>query len=495
MLRFFTLLLIVLSLSACQDSSPSNSIRFGVANAPVNLDPRFATDATSSRINRLLYRALTNFDARLHPVPDLATWAQINATHYRFRLGESGRQFHDGSRLTAADVKATYTFILDPQQASPHQATLNMIQAIQTPDEETIDFLLTKPDPLFPGRLTIGILPEKYLHQAHPFNKAPIGSGPCRFIRWPQPGHLYLQRQRDQQSIEFLEVKDPIVRVLKLVQGEIDLLQNNLSPELIVWLTQRPGIRIQRTQGTNFTYLGFNLADAVTGQLLVRQAIAHAINRADIIQYILGQAASVAHSFLLPPTHWAGHAGLPGYTYQPQKAKALLKQAGFTEVTPVHLVYKTTSHNPLRIRIATVIQQQLADVGIHMDLKTYEWGTFYDDIKSGRFQLYSLSWVGIKMPDIFRYVFHSNAIPPQGANRGRFKHPDIDALIEQAEQAPTLEAQATLYQALQALLFKTLPYLPLWYEDQIAATNQRVTGYTLAPDGNYDGINTLKLIP
>jgi peptide/nickel transport system substrate-binding protein len=194
----------------------------------------------------------------------------------------------------------------------------------------------------------------------------------------------------------------------------------------------------------------------------------------------------------LPPTHWAGHPGLPAYAYNPDKARALLAQAGFTKSNPLKLSYKT-SNNPFRIRIATVIQQQLVDVGIDMDLRTYDWGTFYGDIKAGRFQLYSLSWVGIKMPDIFRYVFHSSAVPPNGANRGRLDNPKIDALIEQAEAATTYEAGAALYRELQVALFNDLPYVPLWYEDHVLATRQRVSGYTLAPDGNYDGLNSVDL--
>ena len=249
-------------------------------------------------------------------------------------------------------------------------------------------------------------------------------------------------------------------------------------------------VKVRKGQGSNFTYLGFNLEEAISGQLIVREAIAYAINREEIIHYILGNAARPASSFLLPSTHWAGHPGLPSYPYNPEKAITLLAKAGFSKENPLEISYKTSS-NPFRIRIATVIQQQLAEVGINMDLHSYDWGTFYGDIKSGQFQMYSLAWVGIKMPDIFRYVFHSSAAPPNGANRGRLNDAQIDALIEQAESAMTLEAQATLYRKLQVLLFQALPYIPLWYEDHVLVTRQRVSGYTLAADGNYDGLNTV----
>ena len=492
-IRFlFILFLMSLFLMSCGEQSQDNSLRFGLSAAPVSLDPRFATDATSTRINRLLYRALVDFDKSLRPIPELATWEQLSPTLYRFHLGNNGREFQDGTRLTAHDVKATYDFILDKKNASPHRGSLNKIKEIKVQDTDTIDFILTKADVLFPGRLMVGIVPAALINSKHPFNKQPVGSGEFEFVKWPQSSHLYLKRRKDGQIVEFLEVKDPIVRALKLVRGEIDLLQNDLSPEMITWLDNRSEVKVTKGLGSNFTYLGFNLQDTVTGQFAVREAIAYAINRKDIIRYVLGNAARPASSFLLPPTHWAGHPGLPTYSYNPEKARALLAKAGFSKKNPLKLSYKT-SNNPFRIRIATVIQQQLAEVGIDMDLRTYDWGTFYGDIKSGRFQTYSLSWVGIKTPDIFHYVFHSDAIPPNGANRGRLKNPKIDALIVQAETATSLEKQAAYYRNLQVELFKELPYVPLWYEDHVLVTRQQVSGYTLAADGNYDGLKTVVL--
>lgn len=123
-----------------------------------------------------------------------------------------------------------------------------------------------------------------------------------------------------------------------------------------------------------------------------------------------------------------------------------------------------------------------------MKLQSYDWGTFYGDIKAGRFQLYSLAWVGIKTPDIFRYAFHSESLPPEGANRGRLADPQTDRLLEAAEKAATLDAQAASYRAVQARLLEVLPYVSLWYEDHVVATRAGIAGYQLARDGNYDGL-------
>lgn len=476
-------------LVACTQASTS-SVRFGLAEAPVNLDPRFATDATSSRINRLIYRSLIGFDQHYAPTPELATWEQVSLTHYKLHLGEMGRNFHDGSRLQAEDVKATYNFILDPRNASPHRTSLAHIQEVRTLDQDNVEFHLSKPDALFIGRLTIGIVPAKLIKQHHPFNTQPLGSGYFRFVQWSQSNRLILQRITDGLHVEFLEVKDPLVRVLKLAHGELDMLQNDLSPELITWLARQPQLRISKREGTNFAYIGLNLEDKVTANLLVREAISHAINREEIIRYVLGDAAHPANS-LLPTAHWARHPDLPPYRYDPEKAKQLLQQAGVS--LPLHLTYKTTN-NPLRLRLATVIQHQLSQVGIQAELRSYDWGTFYGDIKTGNFQMFSLAWIGIKLPDIFRYAFHSDAMPPKGANRGRFKDARVDELIEKAELAPTLDAQAAFYREVQQRLFEQLPCIPLWYEDLVLIAQKNITGYELAADGNYDGLNTVQLI-
>ena len=126
-----------------------------------------------------------------------------------------------------------------------------------------------------------------------------------------------------------------------------------------------------------------------------------------------------------------------------------------------------------------------------MALQSYDWGTFYGDIKAGRFQLYSLAWVGIKTPDIFRYAFHSESLPPEGANRGRLSDAAVDRLIETAEHGRDLDAQAAAWREVQARLLEILPYVPLWYEDHVYAIRNDLLGYRLARDGNYDSLHDI----
>lgn len=488
--KLILLLSFVILLSACADSN-RNSIAFGLNAAPVTLDPRFATDAISYRITRLIYRSLIDFDEQFQVKPDLASWEQLALDHYRFTLNTDRRDFHDGEPLTSHDVKATYESVLNPKNVSPHRASIEMIESITVIDDDTIDFHLTRPDPIFPGRLVIGILPEKLISQQHGFNRYPIGNGEMKLHEWRDDAQLKLIRLKDKQLIEFITLKDPTVRVLKLLRDEIDIIQGNLSPEIITWLSERESVQVKQKQGDTYTYLGFNLEDSITGNNLVRQSIAYAIDRDAIIQYVMRNSARKAGA-IFPASHWAGNSALSGYEYNPGKAKALLSQAGYNKQTPLEISYKT-SNDPFRLRLATIIQSQLKEVGIKIDIRSYDWGTFYGDIKTGHFQMYSLSWVGLKMPDVFRYVFHSDSIPPDGANRGRFYNKQVDALIEKAEQAPLLAKQAEYYRELQQILFETLPAIPLWYEDNVAALQGNIKGYQLNTDGNFDSlINTIR---
>ena len=480
-------LFLLLGLAGCSQQQ-DDIIRFGLASAPANLDPRYATDATSARINRLLYQRLVDFDAQYRPVAALASWQQITPLHYRFQLKAGRAGFHDGSDLEAADVAATYQSILAPDSGSPHAGTLKLIQRISVQDNNTLDFYLHRPDPLFPGYLAIGILPAAGINSGHPFHVKPVGSGPFVLDDWPEPGRLMLKRLADGQTFEMIRIGDPTVRVLKLLRGEVDILQNDLPAELLGYLSGKTDIRVTFGPGNNFSYIGFNLADPVTGKLQVRQAIAHAIDRDAIVHHIFGDAARPAAA-LLPPEHWAGHRTLAPLAYDPVRARQLLNEAGYSEAIPLKLSYKTST-DPLRIRIATIIQQQLREAGIDMALQSYDWGTFYGDIKAGRFQMYSLAWVGIKTPDIFRYAFHSDSLPPEGANRGRLSDASIDHLVDAAEQGLTLDAQAVAYREIQSRLLQLLPYIPLWYEDHVFAARHDINGYQLASDGNYDALVT-----
>lgn len=483
-------------LVGCHSKPQNTQILVGITARPRMLDPRKATDALSSRVNRLLYRQLIDFNERFEVVPDLASWQQLSDTRYVFTLQETS-EFHNGQSLTAEDVVATYRSLLDPDFGSAHRGSLKGITSIKALNPTQVEFVLDKPDALFVGRLVIGILPKNLVEKKHLFHEKPIGSGPCEFVSLSEQ-KLIIQRRNDKVQLVFIPVKDATVRVLKLKKGELDIIQNDLSPELVQYCLKQSELMVSWHKGTNFGYIGFNFEDPLLAQSELRKAIAHGIDRQSIVDAMFAGHARLAGG-LLVPEHWCGVENMPAYDYNPQKAKALLKNLDFSKFPPglvtynernepvITLSYKT-SNDPTRIRLATIYQSQLKQIGIHLNIQSYDWGTFYSDIKKGRFQLYSLAWVGIKSPDIFQYVFDSNAIPPSGANRGRYRDDKADQLIRLAGNTQDLAKQAQLYQELQRHLQETLATMPLWYEDQYTVSRKGVYGNVLYSDGRLDGL-------
>jgi len=471
------LLLLLCGLAGCnkQEADQRQDIRLAVAQAPLNLDPRYATDAASARVNRLIYRSLVSFDARSKVIPDLATWQVISPKQYRFKLGTSGRVFHDGSQLNAEDVQATYASLM-ALKGSPLSAEFSNVEQVKTLDQDTVDFYLKQADSAFPAKLIIGILPAKRIHAGRVAEdmdvaRQPLGSGPLKFESWQHA--LHLKRVSDGQAITLLEVKDPTVRVLKLLRGEADILQGDLPPELVKYLKQQSQVNVTEVAGANFSYLGFNLQDKTLANLKVRQAVAHAVNRPAIIQQALVGGTREAGA-ILPPEHWAGNGDLKAYEYNPALSKQLLQEAGVP--LPLKISYKTST-DPQRVRLATVMQAQMREAGIDLEIKSLDWGTFFEDVKQGHFQLFGLTWVGINTPDIYAKAFGSDDVPPQGFNRGRFADAQLDALLAKQD-----------WKAVTAYVHQQLPYVPLWYEGQFAATRKDIQHYAPKADGNWDDL-------
>ncbi len=473
--RFYLGLLCLLGTACTQHhQSDHHEIVFAVAQAPLNLDPRYATDAASERINRLIYQSLVDFDVHSKPIASLATWLEVNPKQYRFTLNKPRALFHNQTALNANDVKATYDS-LAALKDSPHTAEFANIQQIDVLNSDTLVFRLKWPDKHFPAKLIIGILPADLLAKHQDFTHQPVGNGALKFVSWQNK--LMLQRVKDGQKISVLEVKDPTVRVLKLLHGEVDLLQGELPPELVKYLQTQSEIKLKSSVGANFSYLGLNMQDQFLKKLKVRQAIAHAIDRNAIITKVMVANTRIA-SAILPPEHYTNDASLPPYDYNPALAKQLLKEAGVS--LPLKLVYKTST-DAQRLRFATIMQAQMQPAGIDLEIRSLDWGTFFSDIKQGNFQLYGLTWVGIKTPDIYLKALGSNSNPPNGFNRGRYTDSALDSLIANEN-----------WPAVTMRIHQQLPYIPLWYEGQFAVMVKGINNYLPKFDGNWDDLATIR---
>jgi peptide/nickel transport system substrate-binding protein len=247
------------------------------------------------------------------------------------------------------------------------------------------------------------------------------------------------------------------------------------------------------TTGTRVAYIGFNLRDPILKDVRVRQALARAIDRRPIIHYLLRDFAKPA-SNLLPPESWA-YSEVLSNDFAPDAARLLLDAAGYPPNNGVrfHLTMKTSTEESTRL-LAAVLQQQLRDVGIVLDIRTFESATFFSDVTRGAFQFYSMTWAGgTEDPDIFEYVFHSARFPPKGANRGFYSNPRVDALIDQARREPNQNVRRQLYAELQRILATDVPTINLWYLDNVMVHSKRVRDLTLNPSGNYDFLKTATL--
>jgi peptide/nickel transport system substrate-binding protein len=241
--------------------------------------------------------------------------------------------------------------------------------------------------------------------------------------------------------------------------------------------------------GTDFAYLGFNLRDPLLQDRRVRLAVGFAVDQHAIVDY-LRRGLATAASGIVPPMSWAYDQTAFRFERNVERAKTLLDEAGFPDpdgdgpLPRLRLSLKTSTAEAYRLQ-AAVIQQNLAEAGIELELRSYEFATLFSDVINGNVQLYTLQWVGVTDPDMLRRVFHSAQTPPGGFNRGYYKNPEVDRLIEAATSALLEDDRRQLYGAAQRLIAEDAPYISLWYKTNVAVAHARLTGITLSPIADF----------
>ncbi|MGA3213764.1 MAG: ABC transporter substrate-binding protein, partial [Terriglobales bacterium] len=279
-----------------------------------------------------------------------------------------------------------------------------------------------------------------------------------------------------------------------LRKGSADIALNSLTSDTVFALQADPDLTVQTSPGTIYQYIAFNLRDPVLKDVRVRQALAYAIDRQPIIHYLLRDLARPAAS-VLPPQHWAYEGNVSTYDFNLPKARALLDAAGYPEHNGIrfHLTMETSTEESGRL-LAAILQQQFRAAGVALDLRSFEFATFFADITRGGFQLYSLRWIGgNEDPDIFEHIFHSASFAPRRANRGYYSNPAVDRLIDTARRTVDQEQRRLLYAELQRIVAEELPYVNLWYIDNVLVHNKRVLDLPMSPSGNYDFLVTAEL--
>lgn len=488
--------------TSCARSPDPNTLVVIIESSPANLDPRIGLDAASERIDGLLFDNLLSRDEHLSVKPGLAErWETPDAETYIFHL-HHGVKFSDGRTLTARDVKWSFDSVIQGKVRSPKAGTFRYVDHIDAPDDSTVVFHLKEPWAALLWNLAggegMGIVPYGSTDEV---SRNPVGSGPFRFVSAEQDKDVIIERndgywgtKAKLERARFVVVPDTTTRALELRKGSADLEINSLTPDMELTLEHEPKIAVMRGPGTRLGYMAFNLRDPILKNGRVRQALAYGIDRRPMAHYLWRDSVRLAAS-VLPPESWAYDPNVKQYPYDPEKARQLLDAAGYPAKNGVrfHLTMKTSTEESSR-SMAAVFQQQLRDIGIALDIRSFESATFFSDVTHGEFQVYSLRWIGgNEDPDIFSYVFDSANIIPKGANRQYYSNPRVDALIAKGRVESDQNARKRDYAEIQQLLAEDLPYIDLWYFDNVMVYSRRVHGLQLNPSGNFDFLRTAEL--
>ena len=484
------------ALSGCHAARRDpGTLVFLIESSPNSLDPRVGTDAQSERIDPLLFDGLVERDAHFNFEPALATsWEQPDALTLIFHL-RHGARFSDGRMLTSADVVWTLESMRNGTVLTPKAASYNSVAGVDAPDAWTVRIRLKTPDNFLLGNLSssaMGIVP---VGSGADFWRHPVGTGAFRLVSQEMDKDVALERNPfggpvagdGVKRVRFEVAPDATTRALELRKGAADVASNSLPSDMLPVLKQDRSLLVEETGGTEVQYLAFNLRDAALSRREVRAAIAHAVDRRLIVKTLLGGHAQLAES-LLPPTHWAYTDEVKRYDYDPARARALLDAAGFSpgrDGVRLRLTMKTSTDEGTRL-LAVALQQQLAEVGIALEIRSMETATFLADITRGAFQMYSLRWVGgNEQPDIFSYAFSTARMPPHGANREHYSDAEVDRLLDEASRVTEQAQRRADYVQVQRKLAEDLPVENLWYLDSILVHNRRVTGVKPSPSGDY----------
>jgi peptide/nickel transport system substrate-binding protein len=500
-LSALTILALMAALLSCSTKADPKTLVMVIESSPTNLDPRVGVDAQSERIDNLIFDDLLSRGDNLDVAPGLAErWEIPDPLTYIFHL-HHGVRFHDGRLLTSRDVKWTFDSLLQGKVRSTKAGVYRFVDHIDAPDDDSVIFHMKEPSATLLWNLSDGAIGIVPYGSGNEVTAHPIGSGPFKFVSAETDKEVVVERNEDYWGnkaklarVRFAVVPDATTRALELRKGSGDATINALTPDTVSALERDPSLAVKRAPGTVLAYLGFNLRDPILKDVRVRQAIAYALDRRPMIEYLWRGEAQPARS-VLPPQSWAYNGNVPPYNHDPDKARRLLDAAGYPVTNGVrfHVTMKTSTDENTRLMVA-VMQQQLREVGIALDIRSFEFATFFNDVTHGAFQMYGLRWIGgNEDPDIFEYAFHSAKFPPNGANRGFYSDPRVDELIDQARREVDPKVRKPIYAEVQRILAEDLPYVDLWYLDNVLVHNKRVLNLKLNPAGNYDFLRTAEL--
>ncbi|MGE3843268.1 MAG: ABC transporter substrate-binding protein [Vicinamibacterales bacterium] len=474
---------------------PSDRLVVGIAVGPNNFDPRIGSDEASQRVHQLIFASLFRLDEHLRVVPDLAASTETPDPRTYVVGLRPGVVFHDGRPLTADDVVFTFQSFLDPAFLSPRKGAYRLLESVRALDTLHVEFRLREPFGSFPINLVMGIVPK---HAAN-VSAHPIGAGPYVFERALPDDRVELKRFDDyfgepaaNAGLVLKVIPDDTMRGLELQKGSVDLVVNDLPPDIVHQLRLEGRLRLVTAAGTDYAYVGINFRDPALTDVRVRRALGYAVDASAIVKYLRRELALPAVG-ILPPMSWAFDADVPVFQENLAKAAELLDAAGFPDPdgpgprSRLSLSLKTSTAEFVRLQ-GSVLQAQWRRVGIQIDVQSQEFATLYADVLSGNFQLFTLQWVGVSDPDMLRRTFHSNQVPPAGFNRGHFADAEVDRLIDEATRTTDDAVRRSLYGAAQRRIAEAVPYVSLWYKTNVAVYQPSLDGVRLTPTADFGAL-------
>jgi len=473
-------------------ASGLDTLVYGADSDVQGLSPILTNDRVSANVMDQIYDTLFVRDwdtmgikpslALSYENPDNLTWI----IHLRQNV-----EFFDGTPFNAAAVKFTFERLLDPKVAAPRASLLNMVDKIDVVDNLTVKITTKYPFGPLPAILTHGnseIISPTAVAKYGDLMQNPVGTGPFKLEEWVPGDHITLVRNDSYwgdapklKHVIFRVVPEGSTRVGLLQTGEIDFTDLIPTP-LFAILKDNPEVTAVAPLGTPIRYLSFNFQRDLFQNLKVRQAIAMAINRQDIVTALDG-LASASKSIIGPKVFgYNSSTEAFGYNYAPAKAKALLADAGYPDGFTTTLWYGVTGDYPV---VAQVIQEQLSKIGIKVELKGLDWATFLDATRSGEQDMFLLGWTNLTADgeELIYPNLHSDNIG--GANRAFYSNPMTDELIMASRVNVDQKVRLAALEAANAALITNGAWIALYDQLNILAYSKKVQNLVVNPNQSW----------
>lgn len=471
------------------------------------LIPMLAGDSASHDVSGLIFNGLVKYDTDLSVVGDLAESWDISKDGLviTFRL-RKGVKWADGAEFTAADVMFGYKTIIDDKTPTAYSEDFRQVKKAEVIDKHT--FRVTYEKPFAPALTSWGnlvVLPKHLLEgkdiTKSDFGRNPVGLGPYKLNRWISGQEIVLDFYKDYfEGRPYIDryiykiIPDPATMFLVLQTGEIDMM--GLTPVQYAKQTNtdffKRNFQKFRYPALSYTYMGFNLKHPFFQDKRVRQAIAYGIDKGEIVDVVLYGLGSPATGPYVPNT-WPYNPDVRKYGHDPEKARGLLREAGWVDSDgdgildkggrPFKFTILTNMANTTRMNTATIIQWRLAKIGIKVELRALEWSTFINQfIDKRRFEAVVLGWsIGL---DSDQYdIWHSSKTKEKEFNFVTYNNPEVDRLLEEGRRTFDIEKRKKAYFRLQEILADELPYIFLYVPDATPIVQARFKGIKESPIG------------